>query len=238
MRYTVYLLVFFSVLIISACVSRKKYERQMELASNYQDRYNSLVHDSLLLTQRVDSLIKDSIDTHKRLEEVSKKNNVPNTDVPLKYYKPATITKERELKLKVIYLYNIASGIEWDAKYKKDKFVIGVLGNPSFAAALLKDLANKKKGLQDFSIVQFEKVADVTNCHMLFVSKGYYKYMSTIKTKVKEYPTVLVSEEDYKSQGGHFNLAIDGDALKMNANKDLLKKNGFNVSKALLNDAD
>jgi hypothetical protein len=232
-------IVLFSALLLGmgACVSRQKYEQQVALTSRYQDQCNSLKRDSLLMSQRLDSLIQDSADTHKRLEELSKKSG-GGTEVTVKYYKPATMTKEREHKLKTIYIFNIANGIEWDAQYNKEKFKIGVLGKSGLTAVLQKELSNKKKGLQDFTIVEYEKVSDIGPCHLLVVSKGYYKSIVQIKAKVKGYPTLLISEEDYKALGAHFNLGPDGDELRMTANKELLKKNGFNVSKSLLSNTE
>jgi hypothetical protein len=226
-----------AIMLAAGCVSRKKYEGQVELTSRYQDMYNSLKHDSLLMAQRIDSLVQDSADTHKRLDELSKKSG-GGGEVTVKYYKPATMTKEREHKLKTIYIYNIANGIEWDAKYSKEKFRIGVIGKTGLTAVLIKELSNKKKGLQDFTIVEYEKVSEIGNCHMLVVSKSFYKSLPQIKARVKDFPTLLISEEDYKAQGAHFNLAPDGDELRMNANKELLKKNGFTVSKSLLSNTE
>jgi hypothetical protein len=203
--------------------------------------YNSLKHDSLLMAQHIDSLLKDSADTHKKLEELSKKSTTTGNssgDVSVKYYRPSSMTKERELKLKVIYLYNIADGIEWGSSAGKGKFVIGVLGKSPLTASLTKELANKKRGLQDFSIVEFENIESITACQVLLVSHSFYKFMSQVKTKVKGFTPLLVSEENYQAKGAHFNLAVDGDALKMSANKELLKKNGFNVSKSLLSNTD
>src|SRR5437762_227554 len=115
-----------TVIFCTACVSNKKYERQMALAGDYQDRYNAIRQDSFLLARRIDSLEKDSADTHKKIEELSKTKG--NSWQASTKYKQQTITDEKEYKLKVIYLYNIANGTEWESKYKKGAFIIGVLG--------------------------------------------------------------------------------------------------------------
>jgi hypothetical protein len=228
----------FSFFFICSCVSNKKYEKQIELAGTYQDKYNALRHDSLLLAQRIDTLQRDSADTHKKLDELKKvKDPVPAPPVVIKY-KPQTMAKDREMKLKVIYLYNIATGIQWQPKYAKGNFIIGVLGHSPLTAELTKEFANKKKGTQNFFIVEFDNIKDIYDCQLLFIAKGNYQNLAAARKKLKNYPTLLVSEEDYKAQGSHFNLAIDGDELRMSANRELLKKMSFSVSKTLLGSAE
>jgi hypothetical protein len=220
-------------------VSKKKYDRQVELAASYQDKYHAWKRDSTMLVQRIDSLLKDSTEMQKQIAELEKVNKSSSSvSPPIKYYRQRTISEEKEYKLKVIYLYNIASGIDWETKYKKDNFVIGVLGKSPITAMLNKELANKKKGSQYFSIIEFPSLKDITNCNVLFIAKGNYQSLNAIRNKVKSYPTLLISEEDYAAQGAHFNLAVDGDALIMSANRELLKKINVTVSKALLSSAE
>ena len=240
MRINNFFLFFVLILIsCSSCVSKKKYERDMDLANSYKNladiykgKYIASKQDSFSMAVRIDSLLRDSIEMSDKLRSANM--NSTNTPAPQKY-RPQTISDERELKLKVIYLYNIANGTEWDSKYKKGNFVIGVLGKSPITTQLQKEFANKKKGAQSFTIVEFESVKAITDCELLFISQGNYKSINAVKAQVKKFSTLLVSEEDFPASAAHFNLAVDGDAIKMNVNRDLINKASFNVSKSFLN---
>ena len=96
-------------------------------------------------------------------------------------------------------------------------------------------LVNKKKSGQSFIVEEYNSVSEIKNCHLLFITKGFYGQLYAIKNKISKYPTLFVSEEDYNSTLTHFNLAVDGDEIKMFANKEAIKKASFKVSKNLLN---
>ena len=150
------------------------------------------------------------------------------------YYKQ-TLSEEKEHELKKIFIYNIASNSEWDYQYKKGDFIIGVLGKSKIVNEMKTGLANKKKSSQNFAIEEYNSVAEIKDCHLLFITKGFYSSFTAIKNKVAKYPTLLVSEENYSNTLAHFNLAVDGDEVKLFANKDAIKKAPFKVSKNLLN---
>src|SRR5688572_21364206 len=152
-----------------SCVSQKKYNEKVAELAQSENRVYHLKQDSVSqqkridsLAQRVDSLIKDSMEMAAKLQDV-KKNNSGNSSVV--YYKQ-TITEEKEYQLKTVFMYNISVNTEWEDAYKTGDFVIGVLGKSKITAELKKGLSNKKKSGQTYNVVEFTSLAAIKNCHI------------------------------------------------------------------------
>ena len=212
--------------IISSCVSKKKYDEKTAQLNLAESRIHYLKKDSTAKQNRIDSLVKDSAVLAAKITELKKPSIV--------YYKQ-TISEEKEYEMKMIFVYNIATNTEWENEYKKSDFVIGVLGKSKITDEMKTGLTNKKKAAQNFSIEEYNSVAAIKNCHLLFVTNAFYSSLGSIKNKISKYPTLIVTEQDFSGAFAHFNLAVDGDVVKLFANKDAIKKASFKVSKNLLN---
>ncbi|MEW6470135.1 MAG: YfiR family protein [Bacteroidota bacterium] len=228
-----YGIVFMCACLLLSCVSQKKYNEQVALVAQHETRIYHLKQDSIAKQRRIDSLVKDSAELQAKIEELKKTRN--GSSAPQMVYYKSTISEEKEYQLKTVYIYNIAVNTEWEGKYKSGDFVVGVLGKSKIADELKKGLANKKKSSQSFVIKEFASIAEIGECHMLFISNGFYFQLTAIKSKTSKYPALLVSEEDFSGTLSHFNLAVDGEEIKMFVNREAIKKAPFKVSKTLLN---
>ena len=217
---------------IFSCVSKKKYNEKITELTVAENRIHFLKEDSIANQKHIQCLLKDSAEMHAKYAELKKQKE---TSTPSVIYFKQTISEEKEYDLKMVFIYNISAGTEWEYEYKKGDFVIGVLGKSKISEKMKVGLANKKKSGQAFAVVEYNSVSEIKNCHLLFITKTFYGQLSAIKNKIAKYPTLFVSEEDYSNTLAHFNLAVDGDELKMFANKETIKKASFKVSKNLLN---
>lgn len=235
MKQLLQITLFFAVLLTS-CISQKKYDEKVGELTLAENRIHHLKQDSIAKQNRINSLIKDSAEMAEKYSKLKKqKDSVSSVSVPnITYYKQ-TIGEDKEYELKAIYVYNIATGSEWDNKYKMGDFVIGILGKSKMADQLKTTLATKKKSGQNFKIEEYGSVSAIKGCHLLFISKGFYASFGSIKNKIAEFPALFVSEEDYTGTLTHFNLVTDGEKIKMFVNKDAIKKAPFKVTKNLLN---
>ncbi len=135
-----------------------------------------------------------------------------------------------------MFIYNFSRLIEWPASYKSGEFVIGVLGNSTVFDELETFTASKKVGNQDISVVRFRDPAEITNCHILFVSFGKSNKMGEVLTKVGNRSTLIIGEKNgLVSSGAAINFVIEQDKLKFELKVDHAKSNGLKVSSSLQN---
>lgn len=83
----------------------------------------------------------------------------------------ADLSYDTNAKMKALYVYNFTKYIEWPESYKQGNFVIGLFGETSIKAELDKVAATRKAVNQTIEIKLFLSVSEITDCHMLYVSK-------------------------------------------------------------------
>lgn len=108
---------------------------------------------------------------------------------------PGEVQKDNtQARIKAIYLYNIATLVDWPDKYKKGSFVIGVYGEDKLYEELVANHSTKTVGSQPIKVRKFRTEAEVERCHILFI--GYNKNSSSanLVSKFKKTSTLIVTE--------------------------------------------
>ncbi len=139
-------------------------------------------------------------------------------------------------KIKAVFLYNFTKYIEWPQNYKSGNFVIGVVGDESFAKELDVFFSPKSMGSQRFEIKHFKKPADITLSHMIYVSPNYIGNISDVLGKIKGKSTLLITEKaGMAKQGAAINFTIVENKQKFELNKANAEKYDLKVSSSLAN---
>ncbi|MCP4215848.1 MAG: YfiR family protein [bacterium] len=123
-------------------------------------------------------------------------------------------------------------------KDKTKPFVIGVFGKNPFGAILEKAYSQKENTIKDKKVeIRFiSKLEEISNCHILFVSKYTNKdEVDTIIAFIKGKPIISIGEaKGYAARGLLFNFSKSKGALRVEINPLTLKESQLVVESELL----
>jgi Fe-S cluster assembly iron-binding protein IscA len=139
-------------------------------------------------------------------------------------------------KIKVTFIYNFISYIEWPESYRQGTFVVAVLGHsPVFNEFVV--LANKKKaGQQEFEVKNYISLDGISRCHILYVASDCRVPMKDILAKVKDYSTLIITEKSgMAKQGAAINFVVNNNKQQFELNKSNAEKYKLKVSSSLVN---
>ncbi|MGE0562076.1 MAG: YfiR family protein [Flavobacteriales bacterium] len=137
-------------------------------------------------------------------------------------------------KIKAVFIYNFTKYIEWPQSYKEGEFTIGIIGETSLYSELIKMTETKKVANQTLEVKKFTSPAEVTKCHILYVSKDKSQSLTDIIKKVKNNSTLLVTEESgLVDKGSGINFIIKDNRQKFELNKSNVEKYKLKVSSNL-----
>ncbi len=97
--------------------------------------------------------------------------------------------------LQANYLYNIAKLVEWkDPTMRNGNFIIGVIGGANLYQELIKQYSTRTIGKQPIEVRKLPRTAEVERCHMLFVGKSDVALLPEIYKRMKDKPTLVITE--------------------------------------------
>lgn len=97
--------------------------------------------------------------------------------------------------LQANYLYNIAKLVEWkDPAMRSGNFIIGVIGGANLYQELIKQYSTRTIGKQPIEVRKLPRSTDVERCHMLFVGKADLALLPEIYKRMKDQPTLVITE--------------------------------------------
>jgi len=139
-------------------------------------------------------------------------------------------------KVKAIFIYNFTLYVEWPEAKKSGDFIIGVFGGYPVLIETLKNVAQKHKvGLQTLKIENYNSVAEIKNCHILFVIREKSNQLPGIINKLKDTNTLLVTDnKGLCKQGASISFFAEVNKQKFELNKSNIEKNNLKVSSKLL----
>ena len=140
-----------------------------------------------------------------------------------------------EYQVKAAYLYNFSKFVEWPQESFTDldaPFVFGIVGRDPFGIAfqeLLRDVHGRKAVIEHLNWDQ-----QLSQCHVLFISRSERKHMGAILEKVAGRSVLTVSEiDDFSSSGGIIGFVFDDDRVRFEINLDQAAKSQLKVSSKL-----
>jgi len=146
-----------------------------------------------------------------------------------------------EYQVKAVFLFNFAQFVTWPERAfdrPKSPLIIGVLGDDPFGAYLDEVVRGEKVGEREIVARRFRHVEDLSDCHILFVSRSEAGQLDKIIAQLKDRSVLSVSDLDtFNRQGGMVRLVTENSKIRMRINVEAAKAAGLEISSKLLRPA-
>jgi len=143
-----------------------------------------------------------------------------------------------EYQVKAVFLFNFAQFVDWPAKAFPDAsapLIIGVLGDDPFGAYLDELVRNEKIGDRPLIVRRFKRAQEITECHILFVSRTPAGQFDRIAADLRERSVLTVGDtENFSRQGGMVRFATENGKIHLRINVESAKASGLTISSKLL----
>ncbi|MEJ1972225.1 MAG: YfiR/HmsC family protein [Lacunisphaera sp.] len=143
-----------------------------------------------------------------------------------------------EYQVKAVFLFNFAQFVDWPDQTFSDAgapLVIGVLGDDPFGAYLDELVRNEKIGKHPLAVRRFGRVQDITECHILFVSRAEAGQFDRIAAELKDRSLLTVGDTDsFKPHGGMVRFVMENGKIRLRINVESAKACGLTISSKLL----
>lgn len=138
-------------------------------------------------------------------------------------------------QVKAAFLYNFSQFVEWPSNAFNSRnapFVIGILGHDPFGSYLEEIVEGEKAGDRRIIIKKFNSLAEVSDCHILFVNTG----AGTDVIRALRYKSILtVSDEaNFAREGGMVRFFTDNNKIRLQINMAAARAANLNISAKLL----
>lgn len=148
-------------------------------------------------------------------------------------------SSEAEYLIKAGYIYNFTKLVEWppSAAPKGQTFVIGVLGNDTFAAILERTVDGKLLDGKRFVVKRLKaKEYKDCGCRILVVSRADGAQPDEILQFQRTASVLTIGEApDFARRGGIIAFTLDADSrVRFEVNVEAAKQSGLNISSRLL----
>ena len=148
----------------------------------------------------------------------------------------------REYQVKAVFLFNFAQFVEWPARAFPDAaapLVIGVLGQDPFGSALDETVRGEKIGDRPLVVRHFPRVAEVDQCHILFISRSEAGTLDEILATLKSRSILTVADtEGFALRGVMIRFLTENNHIRLRINLDAAKAAGLTLSSKLLRPAE
>ena len=147
----------------------------------------------------------------------------------------AQIDKASEYNLKAAFIYNFTRYIGWKDESGENDFIIGIIGTSPINDPLGEIVKTETVDNKKITIKRFSKPADISFCHILFISQNAGVALDDILAKTSGKSTLIISEQNgYAEQGTALNFVIVNNKLKFEANVKAINSAGLTASSQLL----
>jgi hypothetical protein len=153
--------------------------------------------------------------------------------------KPATAA---EYQLKAVFLFNFTKYVEWPAMAFTDTqspFVIGVLGDDPFGAALDDAIRGEKMNGRALIVRRYNLNDEVKDCQILFISQSEDSRLEQIIAGLKGRNVLTVGDIDkFTDRGGMVGFATENSKIRLKINLEAVKAANLTISSSLLRAAE
>lgn len=149
----------------------------------------------------------------------------------------AMAQSSREYDLKAVFLYNFATFVDWpeSAFTAPDQpFVIGVLGEDPFGAALDEVVANERVKGRPLVVRRCATIAEGSSCHILFISASERERMREVLRATAGRPVLTVADVPRFVEAGGLVGFATGPRLQLHVNATAARQSGLTISSKLL----
>ena len=151
--------------------------------------------------------------------------------VPLAHAAQAQATPDQqEYELKAAFLYRIMQFAEWPA-LEEEEMRLCVVGSPVVRQAIEIVAGEDVQGRP----IRVEAAADVSACHLVFVSRDAAARAEGVLGQVGTAPVLTVGEtEAFLEDGGMIRFITDRNRLRLEVNRSVVTGSGLRLSSQLL----
>ena len=119
---------------------------------------------------------------------------------------------------------------------RNGNFIIGVLGGSNLYQELIKQYSTRTIGKQPIEVRKLPRTADLERCHMLFIGRTELALVPEIFKRMKDQPTLVVTEyEGGMEDGAVVNFVKVDNLLKYELSMANARKHGLVVGLTLKN---
>jgi len=139
--------------------------------------------------------------------------------------------------LKAVFLERFTRFIDWPENHNSEPpiFVIGVVGNDSFASLLQSVYRDKKIRQQRVTIKLINTPKDIENCHLVFISNNAASQLTDVINLSRHAPILTVGDSaGFAEQGVLINFYSSGNKIRFEINETAVKNSGLHMSYKLL----
>jgi hypothetical protein len=133
-----------------------------------------------------------------------------------------TAQASREYDLKAVFLYTLASFVDWpESAFESEDspFVIGILGVDPFGSVLDEVVKNEFRDGHEMVVRRFRRTDDFFACHVLFVSDSESRRLSRVLKGVEGRPVLTVADlPGFVEGGGMIGFVTTEDRLELLVN--------------------
>ena len=144
-----------------------------------------------------------------------------------------------EYEVKAAFLVNFTRFVEWPASSFPDAaapLIIGILGDDPFGASLDQMVAGKQVLGRPLVVRRWEKIDQVENCQLLFVSAAADAgLVSEAVEQFRRAPVLTVSDADqFNNEGGMIRLVLVENKIRFEINNRTAREAKLKISSRLL----
>jgi len=144
-------------------------------------------------------------------------------------------------EVEAVFLFNFSQFVVWPAQSfaaASSPIVLCVLGNDPFGPALDQVVRGEQVNGRPLEVRRFRRVEDVTDCHILFVSRSERGQLEPILKALQGRSVLTVSDiEDFARAGGVICFVQMDNKIRLRVNLEAAKAAGLTLSSKLLRPA-
>ena len=146
--------------------------------------------------------------------------------------------KAPEYRIKAAFLYNFMLYTEWPATAfdnPDSPFILTVAGDDPFGNELDSAVRGKTVRGRTIDIRRHDRAADITSCHLLFLTTSQAKHLGQVLRRFQDTPLLTVGEaEDFTRDGGVIRLFVVENKVQFEVNTDAAARARVKLSSKLL----
>jgi hypothetical protein len=146
--------------------------------------------------------------------------------------------ESREYQIKAAFLLNFAQFIQWPANAfatPDAPFVIGVLGDDPFRAALDQTVEGETVRSRKIVLRRGRTADELKDCQMIFLGKSEEAHMREVLLKLGKSPVLTISEiRGFARRGGIIDFYPEGGKVRFEINPGAAEERGLKINSQLL----
>lgn len=131
-------------------------------------------------------------------------------------------------------VFNFTKYVQWPDHAASGEFVIGVVGNTDIYNTLNGWYGGKPRGSKTYIIKKYNSVAEITDCHVLYIDRSKSGDFEALVDKIKGKGTLVITDKNgLGEKGSAINFKTVDNKLKFELNQKAIEASNLKVSGAL-----